>query len=218
MRLTHLSSITLIALLCACQPESTAPVAAQISPTTSATTPVEAASAVPTSVVAASAAVSSTPVAKPEKATIAAPVLTPKSDAMSKVTAKVEATPPVVSKPPVAATVATVEKVAPAVTMPEVIAKPTAQSVTVLAEADALQLAKKSGCLTCHSIEKKVVGPAWKDVAAKYRGDASAQSNLESKVAKGGKGAWGNMSMPANSPRVAEADIHALVSFILSLK
>ena len=53
-----------------------------------------------------------------------------------------------------------------------------------------LALAKKSGCLACHSVEKKIVGPGWKDVAAKYKGDAGAKDRMIGKVAKGGKGNW----------------------------
>ncbi len=84
-----------------------------------------------------------------------------------------------------------------------------------------LDLAKKSGCLACHSVEKKVVGPAWKDVAAKYKGDAGAKASLVAKVKKGGKGNWtevtGGVPMPPYSPRVADADIDTLVDFILAL-
>lgn len=84
-----------------------------------------------------------------------------------------------------------------------------------------LELAKKSGCLACHSVEKKVVGPAWKDVAAKYKGDASARDALIAKVKAGGKGNWtevtGGVPMPPYSPRVADADIEKLVDFVLSL-
>lgn len=80
-----------------------------------------------------------------------------------------------------------------------------------------LDLAKKSGCLACHSVEKKVVGPSWKDVAAKG-GDRAA---LIEKVKKGGKGNWtevtGGVPMPPYSPRVADADIETLVDFILAL-
>jgi cytochrome c len=89
------------------------------------------------------------------------------------------------------------------------------------ANADALELAKKSGCLACHSVDKKVVGPAWKDVSAKYKGDAGAKAALVDKVKKGGKGNWtavtGGVPMPPYSPRVADADIEALVDFVLSL-
>ena len=80
-----------------------------------------------------------------------------------------------------------------------------------------LDLAKKSGCLACHSIEKKIVGPAWKDVAAKYKGDADAKARLVAKVKKGGKGVWGPAPMPPYSPRVADADIEKLVDFVLGL-
>jgi cytochrome c len=84
-----------------------------------------------------------------------------------------------------------------------------------------LDLAKKSGCLACHSVEKKVVGPAWKDVAAKYKGDDSARAALIEKVKKGGKGNWtdvtGGVPMPPYSPRVADADIETLVDFVLGL-
>ncbi len=80
-----------------------------------------------------------------------------------------------------------------------------------------LALAKKSGCMACHSIEKKIVGPAWKDVAAKYKGDASAKSRLIAKIKKGGKGVWGPAPMPPYSPRVSDANIEKLTDFILSL-
>ena len=89
------------------------------------------------------------------------------------------------------------------------------------ANPEALELAKKSGCLACHSVDKKVVGPAWKDVSAKYKGDAAAKAALVEKVKKGGKGNWtavtGGVPMPPYSPRVADADIEKLVDFVLSL-
>lgn len=88
-------------------------------------------------------------------------------------------------------------------------------------EAASLELAKKSGCLACHAVEKKVVGPAWKDVAAKYKGDAGAKALLVDKIKKGGKGNWtevtGGVPMPPYSPRVADADIASLVDFVLSI-
>lgn len=80
-----------------------------------------------------------------------------------------------------------------------------------------LDLAKKSGCLACHSVEKKVVGPAWKDVAAKYKGDAGAKAALVAKVKSGGKGVWGPAPMPPYSPRVSDANIEKLVDFVLGL-
>jgi cytochrome c len=84
--------------------------------------------------------------------------------------------------------------------------------------ADMPELAKKSGCTACHAIDKKVVGPAWAEVGKKYAGDAKAEAMLVEKVAKGGKGTWGQVAMPANSPKVSDADIKELVKFILTLK
>lgn len=84
-----------------------------------------------------------------------------------------------------------------------------------------LELAKKSGCLACHAVDKKVVGPAWGDVSAKYKGDAAARDALIAKVKAGGKGNWtdvtGGVPMPPYSPRVADADIATLVDFVLGL-
>ncbi|MBI5891550.1 MAG: c-type cytochrome [Nitrosomonadales bacterium] len=80
------------------------------------------------------------------------------------------------------------------------------------------ELAQKSGCFTCHSIEKKLVGPAWNEIAAKYRGQNDAEARLIVKVAKGGSGVWGTVPMPPNAPRIKENDIKTLVHYILSLK
>ena len=77
-------------------------------------------------------------------------------------------------------------------------------------------LAKKSGCANCHAIDKKVVGPAWQDVANKYKGDAGAADKLITKIAKGGSGVWGAVPMPAQ-PKLSEADNKELVGFILGL-
>ncbi len=86
---------------------------------------------------------------------------------------------------------------------------------------ESLELARKSGCLACHSLDRKVVGPAWKDVAKRYAGDAQARSRLMDKVSKGGRGNWtevvGNVAMPPYSPRVPAGDIETLVDFVLSL-
>lgn len=84
-------------------------------------------------------------------------------------------------------------------------------------QAAALDLARKNGCLACHSIDTKTVGPAWKDVGKKYAGDAAAQEQLVLKVKKGTKGAWGAIPMPPN-PSARDADIRTLVQFILTLK
>lgn len=90
------------------------------------------------------------------------------------------------------------------------------QANAAMGKDDALALAKKSGCLACHSIDKKVVGPAWKDVGAKYKGQGK-KADLVAKVKAGGKGTWGQVPMPPYSPRVADADIESLVDFVLSL-
>lgn len=76
---------------------------------------------------------------------------------------------------------------------------------------------KKDGCVACHAIDKKVVGPAYQDVAAKYKGDKDALTKLTDKVKKGGSGAWGQIPMPPNA-QVSDADIKDLVSWILTLK
>ena len=78
-------------------------------------------------------------------------------------------------------------------------------------------LAKSKNCLSCHAVDKKVVGPSYKDVAKKYAGDKAAADALATKVMKGTKGAWGPVPMPAN-PQVNEADAKKLVAWILSLK
>ena len=78
-------------------------------------------------------------------------------------------------------------------------------------------LAKKYNCFACHSVDKKVVGPAYKDVAAKYRGDKGAEAKLIEKVKKGGVGVWGQIPMPPNAS-VPAPDVKALVDWILSLK
>ncbi len=87
--------------------------------------------------------------------------------------------------------------------------------------ADMPPLAKKSGCTACHAIDRKVVGPGWKAVSDRYKGDAGAKAALVAKVKKGGKGNWTEVTkgvpMPPYSPRVKDADIDELVTFILGL-
>ena len=80
---------------------------------------------------------------------------------------------------------------------------------------DATELAKKSNCLACHSVENKIVGPSFKEIAAKYKNDDSAVSTLMSKIKNGGSGNWGAIPMPAN-PGVSDTDSRALVEWILS--
>lgn len=78
-------------------------------------------------------------------------------------------------------------------------------------------LAKNSGCLACHTVDKKLVGPGYKDIAGKYRNDKAAEANLVKKVKAGGKGVWGDVPMPPNA-HVKDADIKTMVQWILSLK
>lgn len=86
-----------------------------------------------------------------------------------------------------------------------------------ITEADAMQLAKKNNCFACHAVDKKVVGPSFKDVAVKYRSDPDAGAMLMAKIAKGGSGVWGVMVMPP-SPKISEADRRTLANFVLSSK
>jgi len=80
-----------------------------------------------------------------------------------------------------------------------------------------LAMMQKDGCSACHAIDKKIVGPAYEDVAAKYRNDKSAEAKLVQKVKSGGSGVWGQVPMPPNSA-VPDQDIKALVAWILTLK
>lgn len=77
-------------------------------------------------------------------------------------------------------------------------------------------LAKAKNCMSCHAVDKKLVGPAYKDVAAKYKGNAGAVDTLAAKVKTGGKGVWGEIPMPPNNVTPEEAK--KLVTWILSLK
>ena len=78
-------------------------------------------------------------------------------------------------------------------------------------------LIKKNGCAACHSNDKKIVGPAYVEVAAKYKGDAGAAAKLMDKVKKGGQGVWGPVPMPPN-PSVSDADLKTIVTYILAMK
>lgn len=84
-------------------------------------------------------------------------------------------------------------------------------------QAMALIKDKKLDCLTCHAIDNKIVGPSWKDVGAKYRGQKGAKAKLVEKVKKGGSGNWGTVPMTPH-PAASNADLGKLVDFILSLK
>ena len=96
----------------------------------------------------------------------------------------------------------------------------TVAAIAALASNAALaseQLAKEKNCLACHAVDHKVVGPGYKEVAAKYKGDKSAEAKLATKIQKGGGGVWGQIPMPAN-PQVSDAEAKKLAQWILSLK
>ncbi|MGH8712939.1 MAG: c-type cytochrome [Casimicrobiaceae bacterium] len=111
-----------------------------------------------------------------------------------------------------AAPAATVAAATPAAATAAPAAKPGAPLDLQSGEA----LMKKDGCAACHAVDKKIVGPAYQEVAAKYRGDKGAAARLEQKVKTGGSGVWGPIPMPPNA--VPDADIKALVTWILTLK
>ncbi|MCS0589764.1 c-type cytochrome [Massilia norwichensis] len=87
-------------------------------------------------------------------------------------------------------------------------------STSAFAQAD---LAKAKNCMACHAVGTKLVGPAYKDVAAKYAGQKGAEDKLVQKVMKGGAGVWGPVPMPAN-PQVSEAEARSLVKWVLAQK
>lgn len=89
-------------------------------------------------------------------------------------------------------------------------------SICAPAMAD-LQLATAKNCMACHAVDKKLVGPSYKDVAAKYAGQKDAAAKLESKILKGGSGVWGPVPMPANA-QVSPDDAKKLVAWILAQK
>ncbi|NOT18587.1 MAG: c-type cytochrome [Sulfuriferula sp.] len=104
-------------------------------------------------------------------------------------------------------------------------------SANVYADNAGLSLAQKNACMSCHGVDKKIVGPGYTDVAAKYRAELAGvkkpadkkaaelaiENKLVDKVKKGGAGAWGTIPMPPN-PQVADADLHTIVKWVLSLK
>lgn len=78
-------------------------------------------------------------------------------------------------------------------------------------------LANARNCMACHAVDKKLIGPSYKDVAKKYAGDKNAVDKLAGKIIRGGSGVWGAVPMPAN-PQVSEADAKKLASWVLSQK
>jgi cytochrome c len=95
-----------------------------------------------------------------------------------------------------------------------------ALAVTLSAAAPAmadLALATSKNCMACHAVDKKLVGPSYKDVAAKYAGQKDAVDKLAAKIVKGGAGVWGPVPMPANA-QVSDADAKKLAAWVLTHK
>jgi cytochrome c len=95
-------------------------------------------------------------------------------------------------------------------------------SLAQLAQADidkgkAEKLAQEKGCTACHGIDKKVIGPAYKDVAQKYKGNKDALATLTKKVKDGGSGVWGPIPMPPNAGKVSDDEVKLLVEWVLAL-
>ncbi len=93
-------------------------------------------------------------------------------------------------------------------------AKAPSQREAALTRSDVMELAKSRSCLVCHAVDRKVVGPAFRDVAAKYRGEAGAEAKLMAKLRSGGSGVWGATAMPPN-PNLSDHDAKALIQWVL---
>lgn len=89
---------------------------------------------------------------------------------------------------------------------------------TVAGAAEVPEIARKDGCMACHRVDVKYLGPSFQDIADRYRDDPAAFDNMVDKVTNGGFGGWGRMPMPASDPKfVSPADVKALVNYILKL-
>jgi cytochrome c len=143
----------------------------------------------------------------------------PASPAPAAATATIAATPAAAAAGATGAATA-----APAAPASSAVAAPASAAAVVPANAGktldlaaAENLMKKDACAACHSVDKRIVGPAYRDVAAKYRNDKDALTKLTQKVKSGGGGVWGPIAMPPNA-QVPDEDIKQLVSWILTLK
>jgi cytochrome c5 len=121
------------------------------------------------------------------------------------------------AKPAQAAAPAAAPAPAPVVTAAAPAAAAPAAAAPAAAAAAGGDLLQKSGCIACHANDKKLVGPSYKDIAAKYAGDKEALDKLAKKVKAGGAGVWGQIAMPPHG-HVADADIQAMVKYVLALK
>jgi cytochrome c len=174
-------------------------------------TPDQATPVMPAPAPAPEAAAPAEPAAAPEAAAPTAPA--PEAAAMPE-PAPVEAMPDAQTAAP--ADAMPVDAMAPAAG--ETPAAPAAaQGAAAMSIEEGSALAKKSGCFACHNVERKIIGPSWNDVGAKYKDDPAARDNLVKWIHTGGTGRWGTAVMPPYSPRVADADIEKLADFILSL-
>lgn len=79
------------------------------------------------------------------------------------------------------------------------------------------ELSRSAGCIACHMADARLVGPSWKEIAARYKGDAKAPASLAARLRVGGTGVWGQVPMPATPrERVPDADLAALVDWVLA--
>jgi cytochrome c len=101
--------------------------------------------------------------------------------------------------------------------LPSMLAAMTLAAVAASPALASPEMAAKKACMACHGIDNKIVGPAFKEVAKKYKGQKGIEAKLAEKVMKGGKGSWGEMAMPAN-PQVSADEAKQLVAWILALK
>ncbi|WP_197329285.1 c-type cytochrome [Ralstonia syzygii] len=95
------------------------------------------------------------------------------------------------------------------------LALPCASVQAAVDAARAQTIANQNACLGCHAANRKLVGPSYQDVAAKYKGDAGAQAKLVKKVREGGLGVWGQIPMPAN-PKISDADLKTVIDWVLA--
>lgn len=92
----------------------------------------------------------------------------------------------------------------------------TSRAHATLSDADAAQFMAKYNCQACHTVDKPLVGPAFRDIAKKYRGDAGAATKLQAKVKNGSTGVWGSIAMPPNN--VPAADLQVFIDWLMALK
>ncbi|WP_296224638.1 c-type cytochrome [Ralstonia sp. UBA689] len=109
-------------------------------------------------------------------------------------------------------------KFAPTLAAGAVLAGLALAATPALAAVDAARaqsIANQNACMGCHAVDRKLVGPAYQDVAAKYKGDAGAQAKLIKKVREGGTGSWGQIPMPANL-KIGDADLKTVIDWVLA--